>query len=301
MVGEPGDDALFEFFWRGADGAAVVGMGDFPEYCIWVVGVNFLRVADRNVAVDLAVDQKDGDLRSCDGLFRRNLLQMEVVFPAGAEECGFDQRTENDSSEPRSEMERLAHAVEGDFVKVGERGFGYYGAEGRAGIERLQKLRGAHGFSEAEDAAGVGFGGTSAVWRLRIQEVEPLVDVIALEQAVSGERAVAGAVGAGVWHEDVVAVSEQELGIAGHADAVVAETVEEDDGISIGLARMDEPGAEGDGVGSGDGYGGEIGVEGVGGIGHRRFFFLCERSASGVQNSVGEPNAGDGAEGKIQQ
>ena len=75
---------------------------------------------------------------------------------------------------------------------------------------------------------------------LRFQKVDPLVDVVALEQAVGGERAVAGAVGAGVGEEDGESVGEEELRVSGHADAVVAEAVEEEDGVAVGVVRMDE-------------------------------------------------------------
>ena len=53
---EPGQDALLKFLGGGAEGAAVVGSGDFPELGVGIMGVNVARVADGDVAVDVAVD-----------------------------------------------------------------------------------------------------------------------------------------------------------------------------------------------------------------------------------------------------
>ncbi len=48
-------------------------------------------------------------------------------------------------------------------------------------------------------------------------------------------------------------MGEKELCVSGHADAVVAEAVEEEDGVAVGVVGVDHPGAEGYVVGSGDG------------------------------------------------
>ena len=53
---KPFQEAVFEFPWGCAYRSAVIGVGDFPENCIFVVGFDFLRVAQGDVAVDLAVD-----------------------------------------------------------------------------------------------------------------------------------------------------------------------------------------------------------------------------------------------------
>ena len=50
-------------------------------------------------------------------------------------------------------MEGLPHAVVGDLTKIGEGRFGGHGAEVWMGVERLQELCRAHGFSESVDAA----------------------------------------------------------------------------------------------------------------------------------------------------
>ncbi len=90
MFAKEGQKSLLEFLWGGADGAAVVGGADFPELGVGIARVDEAGVADWDVAVDLAVDEKDGGRRCGDGIFRRNLLHVEVVFQAGAEEGDFD-------------------------------------------------------------------------------------------------------------------------------------------------------------------------------------------------------------------
>ena len=127
------------------------------------------------------------------------------------------------------------------------------------------------------------------------------MNVIALEQAVGGERAVADAMGAGVGKEHGESVGEEELRVSSHADAVVAEAVEEEDRVPVGMVWMDGPGAESDGVGGGDGSVGEVGVEGVGGVAHCGDFVFGERAASGMEGAVGEVDAADGAEGQVEE
>ncbi|SPE28483.1 hypothetical protein SBA2_40046 [Acidobacteriia bacterium SbA2] len=192
-------------------------------------------------------------------------------------------------------MEGLSHAVVGDLAKIGEGRFGDDGAEVWVGIEGLEELRGAHGFAERENAAGM------SLVLLRVEEVKPLVNVVALEQAVGGERAVARAVGAGVGKKHGESVGEEELSVSGHADAVVAEAVEEEDGVPVGVVGMDGPGAEGDVVGCRDGCVGEVGVEGVGGVAHGRGVVFGEWASRGVERAVGEVDAADGAEGEVEE
>ena len=86
--------------------------------------------------------------------------------------------------------------------------------------------------AETEDATGM---------ILRVHEVEPLVDVVALEESEGGERAVAVAMGAGVGEQDGESVGEKELGVPGHTDSVVAETVEEENGVAVRVVGADDP------------------------------------------------------------
>jgi hypothetical protein len=167
----------------------------------------------------------------------------------------------------------LAHAVAGDLAETGERRFGGYGTEVWLDREGLQELGCAHGFSESIDAMRM---------RLRGQEIEPLVDVVAFQQAVGGQLASADAVGASVGEQDCESASEEELRVSGHADAVVGYTVEEDHGVAVAVPRMDGPGTESDGVWRGDGNGFEVGIEMVGNLTRCGFFFWSQRAAGGM-------------------
>ena len=42
ILGEPAFEAAVEFFGGSAEGAAVVGGGDFPQNCVWGAGVDAL-------------------------------------------------------------------------------------------------------------------------------------------------------------------------------------------------------------------------------------------------------------------
>lgn len=52
---------MFELLRVCTDRSAVIGVGNFPENCIGIAGVDALRVAKGNVAVDLAVNEEDRD------------------------------------------------------------------------------------------------------------------------------------------------------------------------------------------------------------------------------------------------
>jgi len=136
----------------GAYGSAVVGTGDFPELCVGSAGVNGFGVANGNVAVDLAVDEKNWNFGRCDGVLGRKCRQVEVVLPTRSKKRDFDQRAENCASDPRAEVEGLSHAIVGDLAERGERRFDGYGAEVWVRVEGLEELRGAHGFGKGEDA-----------------------------------------------------------------------------------------------------------------------------------------------------
>jgi hypothetical protein len=175
-----------------------------------------------------------------------------VILPADVEESEFDDGAEEGTSEPGTEVKGLTHAVVGNLAKAGEGGFGGDGAEAGLDGERLQELGGAHGFRESENAVRVIACG---------EEVEPLVEVVVFEKAVGGEWAAAGAVSAGIGEQDGEAVSEEELGVSGHADTVIAEAVEKNNGVAVAVVRVDGPGAESDSVWRGDGDVFEVGVE----------------------------------------
>jgi hypothetical protein len=264
--GEPRQKALVELLWGCAYGSAVIGVGDFPENCVAISRFYSAGMANRYVAVDLTVNQEDWDLCGCHGIFWRDLLHVEMVLGADVEESEFDYGAEEGASEPGAQVEGLAHAVIGDLSETGERRFGGYGAEVRFDGEGLQEFGSAHRFGESENA-------TRMV--LRGEEVEPLVNVIAFEEAVGGEWASACAVGAGVGEQNRESVSEEELRVSGHADAIVGEAVEEDYGVPVAAVRADFPGTEDDGVRGGDGNVFESGIEVVGDVAHGGFRLGC--------------------------
>lgn len=249
---------------RCADGAAVIGVGDLPENYVGIAGLDAAGVAEGNVIVDLAVNQKDRHLGGYDRIFWRNLLHIEAVLQSHVQESEFDDGAEEGASEPGTEVKGLPHAVVGDLAETGEGRFGGDGAEAGLDGERLQELGGAHGFAESEDAVRVILSG---------EEAEPLVNIITFEKAVGGELTSTSTVGACVGKKHGESVSEEELCVSGHADAVVAETVEENDGIAVTVVGMDRPGAEGNGIGRGDGNVFEIGIELVSGLAHGGFVF----------------------------
>ena len=66
----------------------------------------------------------------------------------------------------------MPHAIVSNLAKRRERRFDSYGTELRLGLERLEKLRGTHGFSKAEDAVRM---------LMAIKPFEPAADVVTLE------------------------------------------------------------------------------------------------------------------------
>lgn len=140
-------------------------------------------------------------------------------------------------------MKRLAHAVVCDFAKIGEGGLGDYGAQLGMRVERLQQLRGSHGFAKAKDALGV-YGA--------IEEVQPLMNVVSFEDAVGGQLASAGTVCAGIGEKYGVPVCEKKVGISDHTEAIVAETVKHNRGVSACIVWLQKPSTKGCVVGGGD-------------------------------------------------
>jgi len=263
---------------RCAYGSAVVGAGDFPENHIGVAGLDAVGMAKGNIAVDLAVDQKDRNSSGCDRSFGRDLLHVEAIFPASVQEGELDEGAKDGAPKPRTEVKGLAHAVIGDFAEAGEGRFGGDRAETRLDTERLQEFCGAHRFCESEDTVRV---------IARDEEVEPLVNVVAFNEAVGSERAPAGAVCAGVGEKDGESVCEEEVRVSGHAEAIVGQAVEENYCVAVAADGMDDPSAKGDGVGRGDGNVCEIGVQLVRNLQHGGFVFLRQGAAGGMQGSVG--------------
>jgi len=108
-------------------------------------------------------------------------------------------------------------------------------------------------------------------------------------------------VGARVGEQDGESVSEEELGVSDHAHAIVAKAMEQEDGVAIGVVRMDDPGAEGDVVGCGDSGVGQVGVKSLGGVAHRDGVLIGKWAAGGVEGAIGEVDTANSAEDEIQE
>ena len=61
-IGKPSDDLLLESVVRNADGATMIGAGYLPQSDVVIVGSDRARVANRDVAVLLAVYQQYRDV-----------------------------------------------------------------------------------------------------------------------------------------------------------------------------------------------------------------------------------------------
>jgi hypothetical protein len=106
--GEPGYETEFKISWSFAYRTAVAGCGDFPQGNVGIAGLDTMRVADRNVAVDLAVNQGNWNRGCCYRIFWGDLLHAESVLPSDVEESEFDYGAEQSESEPGAEVKRLA-------------------------------------------------------------------------------------------------------------------------------------------------------------------------------------------------
>jgi hypothetical protein len=263
---EPREQAAAELFRGGANGAAVIRVVNLPENYPRVTDLNVTGVSEGDVAIDLAVDQKDRDSRRGDYIFWGDLLHVEPVFPAYIKKSKFDNRTKNSASKPRTEMKRLTHAIVCNLAKAGERRFGGHGAEVGFNHEGLQEFGGSHGFAEAEDAMRV---------ILRKKEIEPLLDVVAFEKAVGGEFASAGAVGARVGEKNRETSREKKLRVSGHSEAVVGEAVQKNYSVAMGVTRLDCPSPQRCAVWCADGHIGEIGIEAASDVSHGSAGFRC--------------------------
>ena len=76
------------------------------------------------------------------------------------------------------------------------------------------------------------------------QFVDDDAGVVTLEPAVSGDGAFAGAVGAGVHHNDAVAGAQKEFRLANGPHTVVGLAVKEQDPKAVGILGADFPAAE---------------------------------------------------------
>ncbi len=188
-------------------------------------------------------------------------------------------------------MKGLPHTVVSDLTKSSEGGLSGDGTEAWMGLERLEKLGGSHGFGKSEDAA----------WMiLRDEEIDPLVDIVLLQEAISGERATANAVGAAVGEEHCESVSQKELRVSSHPNAIVAKAVEKKYDVAVFLVGMNFPCAQDDAVGRGDGDVSEFGLHCENRLAGFSYFVLRERAPGRVKCAVGEVDASRDAESRVQ-
>lgn len=197
---KPFEHALLEFLWSYTNGAAMVGVGNFPENDAGISVMDLAGVTNWNVAIDLPVNEEDWHTRDGDCIFGRSLIHVEMVLPANIEESEFNDWAEESAPEPGAEMKGLAHTVVSDFMQGSEGRFRGDSAESGFDGERLQELGGSHGFGKSEDAMGM---------ILRREKVKPLSDVVALKKAVGCERTAAGAVSAGIGKKNGKTVSKK--------------------------------------------------------------------------------------------
>jgi hypothetical protein len=73
-----------------------------------------------DIVVYSAVDEKHGNLRFPNRVFRRDFLEIESILPTRVHQCDFHGWTKQEASDPRAAMKKLAHAVVSYLTKVGK-------------------------------------------------------------------------------------------------------------------------------------------------------------------------------------
>src|SRR5579862_9558777 len=192
----------------------MIGVWNFPQQRAGIASVDESRVPHGDVAVDLSMDEQHRHVAVRDGLLGGDLLHVEPVFPASPKKGGLDDRTEKSTAKPRAGAKRLSHAVISDFTKIGERGLGSHGAQLRMRVERLKQFGRAHRFTEAEYASRMCFS---------FQKVNPLMNVITLDESVGREFSTARAMRTGVGQQYGESVGQKEIRISDHAQAIVGQ------------------------------------------------------------------------------
>ena len=189
-------------------------------------------------------------------------------------------------------MQRLTHAIISDLTEIGERGLGRDRTEPPFDCHALQQLRCSHRLAESKYAGGV---------RAILEPIDPLMNVLAFQQAVGGERASTFSVSAGVGHKDGIPGGQEELGIPNHSAAVIAHAMQHYDCTPIGCGRLDQPcleiglvrGSEGDILQLGTGLPGDLkGVCQLIGV---------EWAAGGMKGVIGHEDASNRAKNNIGQ
>ena len=92
MIDEPSHEPILEFLRSRTDSSAVVRLRNFPKDHTRIDGLDEARMAYRNVAVVLPVNEKDGHVGSGNGVSGGNGLHVEMVFPSDIKEGTLDHR-----------------------------------------------------------------------------------------------------------------------------------------------------------------------------------------------------------------
>jgi len=192
-------------------------------------------MSNGNVAVCLAMNEENGYVCGGNGILRRDLLHLQSVLPAGSQKSNLYERAQDGAAKPRTEMERLSHPVICDLAKACKGRLGSDRTKVGAGCKRLQKLRSTHGFTKAIDAMGV---------VMIFQQIEPIVDVVSLQQAVRRQFAAARAVGSSIRQKDSEAMTCEQVRVSGHPDPVISEAMKKKDIIAVGWTGSNLPGPE---------------------------------------------------------
>ena len=78
------------------------------------------------------------------------------------------------------------------------------------------------------------------------QPIQPPMDVIRFQQPVSHQIAAAGPMAPRVWHQDTETAAQEQICIAGRADAVIPKTVQQNHHVSVPVAGNNTPGSKSD-------------------------------------------------------
>jgi len=256
--GEEREDAAAKFLGFKTVGGRVIRAGNDPKlFGAAGGGVNHFRMAAGKRDIFFIANEENGKSTRGDSFYRRDFRNGETseFFVAVKKRPGAG--NEKSFTEPGIFSE--TGVVVGGFAHVGEGSFRDHGFDARIGGRRLQHDASAHGFAEGENVRRPCARGTAGPRPLhrytgvhlgRNQRVDDGAGVVAFEPAVGGDGAAAGAMGAGVHHNDAVAGAQQEFRLTDDSDAIVGDAVEDENPAAIGILRPDFPATEKRSIGS---------------------------------------------------
>ena len=226
--------------------------GDDPElFGAASGGVNHFRMAAGKRDIFFIANEENGKSAGSDSFHRRDFRDGKTseLFVAIEQRPGA--WSEKSFAEPG--IFSQTGIVVGSFAEIGEGSFGDDGFDARISGGGLQDDARAHGFAEGENVRRPCARGTAGPRPLHgnarfqlggNQGVDDGACIIALEPAVGGDGTAAGAMRAGVHHDDAVAGAQQEFRLTDDSNAVVGDAVEEEDPTAVGIFRADFPAAE---------------------------------------------------------